>query len=455
MGSEEEPARRSPRLVASEQRCRRVLTTFTLLSLLALLVFCSTTLWPRHASTAWPPLPDAIVLRNRQGVEIHVLPTGAALHRLLLPDRDGHVADVALGMDEERAYSDGSSPYFGALVGRFANRIANASFRLDGRTHQLRTNEAGFPGALHGGVVGFDKVRWQATRLSPHALQHRRRGEAVRLRHVSVDGEEGFPGQLEVEVVYTLTEGATDADGNTHLGELIQFVTAVTDAPTVVNLAQHSYFNLAGHGAGESVLAHELTLHEASHVLPVDSHRIPTGEFKPVEGTPFDFTKPRRVGEAIDRVDGPGWRAGYDHCFVLHGLGAAEPEMRPRTRVRRRMRGNRTYPSADEWWWMQTPLPAATLREPASGRTMEIRTTAPGLQLYTSNFLDGTLKGTKDGARYAKYAGVCLETQSFPDGPNHDVPSESKAPSRNTWPTGVLRPGEQYRHTTVYRFSAR
>lgn len=431
----------------SRRTCQRVWTWFTLLALLALLLFCMIVLRPPPAARA--KLPGAVVLRNKNGVEVHVLPTGAVIHRLLLPDRDGQVEDVVLGMATEASYSDGSSPYFGAIVGRFANRIANASFVLDGRTHRLNTNEGGFPGSLHGGTRGFDKVKWSAKWLDPNRLKNRlrfglnrRRGEAVHLRHASPDGEEGYPGRLDAQIVYTLTDGV---DGES-VGELIQTVTATTDAPTVVNMAQHSYFNLRSHAHAASVLEHELTMHTAEHVLPVDTHRIPTGHMLPVASTPFDFTSGRPLGAAIQKVDGPGWRAGYDHCFVLHGLGGADGGAHGGGRGRARRKGGLPPPAADEGWWQSTPKLAATLRDPASGRTMEIATNAPGLQLYTSNFLDGTLRGTKDGALYEKYAGVCLETQSFPDGPNR-VPG--------AYPTGVLRPGEEYRHVTSYKFSAR
>ncbi len=363
-----------------------------------------------------------LVLRNRRGIEVHLLRTGASIQRLLLPDREGKFADVVLGFDEEGAYSDGRSPYFGAIAGRVANRIANASFDLDGTRYRLAKNERGMPGSLHGGTRGFDKVRWDATRVEPCASVRRptkcRRGDAVRLSYHSTAGEEGYPGALDVEVTYTLTDD----------DELIQSIHATTDAPTIVNLAQHSYFNLNGHAAG-TVLGHELAMPRATHMLPIDAARIPTGQLAPVRGTAFDFTSSTKLGARISSVDGPGWTAGYDHCFVLHGRGPA------------------ALTKPDTQWWPKVPRPSVTLHDPASGRTMAIATTAPGLQLYTSNFLDGSLAG-KGGTRYPKYAGVCLETQNLPDAIHHLPTGE-----RGGFPSPVLRPGETYKHTTIYTFS--
>jgi aldose 1-epimerase len=378
------------------------------------------------------------------------------------------MADVVLGFDDERKYADGSSPYFGAIAGRFANRIANATFELDGKRYSLSKNERGFPGSLHGGARGFDKVEWEAEHLDRYALKHRRRGDAVRLRYRSADGEEGYPGTLEVEIVYTLLDTEASGTQSPAVGELVQSITAtVSGSPTVINLAQHSYFNLAGHGSG-SVLAHELTLPTAKRMLPVDAHRIPTGRFAPVAGTPFDFLSPRRIGDRLEEVDGPGWHAGLDHCFVLHGIYDNEqpPQdvaMAPMKARRRQIRaGAMPPPDADAGWWLERPEHVATLHEPASGRTMRVSTTAPGLQVYTSNFLDGSIVG-KGGARYDKYGGVCLETESLPNGPNHGATARSLhsgQPARTTttggavpwYPSGILRPGEQYRHTTIYRF---
>lgn len=347
------------------------------------------------------------VLSNSAGLTVHILSTGAVIQRLTMPDRHGKVEDIVLGFDEAARYSNGDSPYFGALAGRVANRIANATFSIDGRRSHVSVNEPGMPGCLHGGAVGFHKVEWSLTETTP--------GKSVRLTYRSPDGDQGFPGELQAEIKYELTEA----------NELVQEIEAtVSGAPTPINLAQHSYFNLAGHGSG-SVLSHRLTLHRAEHVLPVDEHRIPTGELRPVRGTAHDFTRSRTIGARIGEVDGPGWKAGYDQCWVLHELGSDG--------------GARLRESP----WRRRPELAATLVHPPSGRTMEVLTTAPGLQLYTSNFLDGSLAG-KGGARYERYGGVCLETQNLPDAVNQAPP----------FPSAVLRPGEVYRHSTVYRFSA-
>ena len=327
-----------------------------------------------------------------------------------MSSRHGRLADISLGFDDADLgrYTDGTSPYFGAVVGRVANRIANASFTLGGQTHTLSRNEGAFPGTLHGGTRGWDKVTW---RLVERSASH------VKLAHSSRAGEENYPGTVEASVTYTLT-----ADN-----ELVVEMHASTDEATPINMAQHAYFNLAGHESG-SVLKHELTLPGATHVLPVDSARIPTGELRAVAGTAFDFSVARTVGARIDEVDGPGWRAGYDHCFVLHNRG---------TKARAALAKSATLFSADA-----TAHPAATYSHPASGRTMEISTTAPGLQVYTSNFLDGSIRG-KGGATYHKYGGLCLETQGFPNAVN--TPS---------FPNTVLTPDGVYRHRTIYRFSA-
>ena len=476
-------------------------------ALITLIVFLATALVfnkLRGGSTPTPVAAESatrtaaddgpIVLRNGHGVEVHVLPTGASIQKLLLPDRSGTLADVVLGFDTETPYADGTSPYFGAIVGRVANRIANATFTIDGRRYHLGVNEKGFPGSLHGGFKGFDKVKWTAERLSPRRLLNRRHGQAVRLSYTSPNGEEGYPGMLEVEVVYTLIDSARatdDADVPLAAGgysELIQTISAtVSGVPTPVNLAQHSYFNLGGHASG-SVLEHEMTLHNATRYLPVDAHRIPTGEMRPVHGSAFDFLKPRSIGSRIGEVDGPGWRAGYDHCFVLHKLGEGPP---PRARSLEAVTGGRPPPSADAGWWYRAPHLAATLSHRSSGRTMEVLTNAPALQVYTSNFLDASapMKGTKGGAVYGRYGGLCLETQSFPNGPAHADDANQHGTNgpdhaavhhrmrlgnhvssrrmggthsnhvrqgpRVPYPTGTLRPGERYRHTTVYRFSTR
>ena len=238
----------------------------------------------------------------------------------------------------------------------------------------------------------------------------------MQLTHSSPVGEEGYPGTVEASVTYTLTAE----------NELVVEMSATTDQATPINMAQHAYFNLGGHESG-SVLEHELTLPGAAHVLPVDSARIPTGEVRAVAGTPYDFLEARPVGSHIEEVDGPGWRAGYDHCFVLHNRGA---------KARASLAKSATLFNSEA-----TAHPAARLRHPTSGRTMEISTTAPGLQVYTGNFLDGSIHG-KGGAMYHKYGGICLETQGFPNAVN--TPS---------FPSTVLAPDGAYRHRTTYRFS--
>jgi aldose 1-epimerase len=316
--------------------------------------------------------------------------------RLLVPDRSGKFADVVLGFDSVEPYPK-QSPYFGALIGRVSNRIAHGKFTLDGKTYTLATNNSpgGVACSLHGGLVGFDKVIWDATTATRDGKP------ALRLRHASKDGEEGFPGTLNVEVIYSLT-----SDNGLRMD-----YTATTDKPTPVNLTNHSYFNLRGEGEG-TILDHELTIHAARYT-PVDAGLIPTGELAAVAGTPFDFTAPHRIGERIGRRDQQlEYGKGYDHNFVLdHARG-------------------------------ELAL-SATVFERTSGRVLEVLTTEPGLQFYCGNFLDGKLTG-KSGKPYVFRGALCLETQHFPDSINHP-----------SFPTTVLRPGQTYRSTTLYRFSTR
>ncbi|GAB4816199.1 hypothetical protein N2152v2_003245 [Parachlorella kessleri] len=348
---------------------------------------------------------DVTVLKNKAGVEVHILSVGAIIQKLIVPDRDGNLEDIALGFDEVAPYKDGTSPYMGAVVGRVANRIANARFELDGVEYKLAANNG--PNCLHGGKVGFDKLDW-----SRGGLLGTNEGESVQLTVTSKDGDEGFPGTVEVSVTYTLSED----------NRLVAEIRATTDKATPLNLAQHSYFNLGGHSSG-TILDHTLTLHGGDHYTPVDDVQIPTGEIAPVQGTPFDFTSPHRVGDRIEDVPGkpPG---GYDHNFVLFGLGPSAKDKVKHGRA------------------SDTPQLAATLLDPKSGRGMDVLTTAPGVQFYSGNFLDGSLTG-KGGAVYQKHAGLCLETQGFPDAINQPG-----------FPSVVLRPGEEYRHTVVYRFFA-
>lgn len=330
-------------------------------------------------------------LTNANGMEVAVLTYGAILQSIMVPDRDGEMGNVALGFDNLDDYAN-LSPYFGAVVGRYANRIAEGTFTLDGETYQLAINNE--PNSLHGGEVGFDKRIWTASEVS---------GSAITLGYTSPDGEEGYPGTLEVAVTYALTDA----------NELRVDYRATTDALTVVNLSNHSYFNLAGEGSG-SIYDHELQVH-ASQFTPVDETLIPTGEIAPVAGTPFDFTTAKPIGQDIR--DGSSGQLligqGYDHNFVLD-----RPE------------GDTT-----------SLAPVARVVEPGSGRVLEITTTEPGVQFYTGNFLNGAFAGTS-GRVYRQGDAFCLETQHFPDSPNHP-----------DFPSTELAPGETFASTTVYAFS--
>ncbi len=329
---------------------------------------------------------DIYTLRNEAGLEARIMTYGATLVSLKLPDRAGTLADVNLGFDTLEGYL-GAHPYFGVIVGRYANRIAKARFAIDGVEYRLAANNN--ENSLHGGLKGFDKVVWsaEAARLADSA--------GLKLSYLSKDGEEGYPGNLAVTVVYTLTEA----------GELRIDYEATTDRKTPVNLTNHAYWNLKGQGNGD-ILGHVLRL-EADRITAVDSaaNLIPTGEVLPVAGTPFDFTAPHAIGERIARVEG-----GYDHNFVLRSGGG-------------------------------TLALAARVEEPESGRVLEIWTDQPAIQLYTGNFLDGTVSG-KGGKAYQKHYGFCLETQHFPDSPNHP-----------NFPSTILEPGRTYRTTTVHKFS--
>lgn len=335
---------------------------------------------------------DLYTLHNAAGMTAKITNYGGILVSLTAPDKDGTFEDVTLGVDSLANYVKGT-PYFGALVGRYGNRIANGKFTLNGKPYTLVTNNMG--NHLHGGTVGFDKVLWTATPVEGDE-------PSLKLAYVSKDGEEGYPGNLSVTVTYTLQkDNALKIDYQ-----------ATTDKPTVVNLTNHTYFNLTG-GAKRDVLDHILTLN-ADRYVPVDKTLIPTGELKPVSGTPFDFTKPTRVGDHInDSTDVQiKYGLGYDHCWVLtdssHSL-----------------------------------KPIATVFEPTSGRVMEVQTTEPAVQFYTGNFLDGTVTG-REGKPYVKRYALCLETEHYPDSPNQP-----------TFPTTVLRPGQTYKSTTVYQFSVK
>lgn len=349
---------------------------------------------PTVTRSLFGELPDgreiyAFTLDNGRGIRLEAITYGGIIVSLETRDREGRRGDIVLGYDDLAGYLE-ETPYFGAIIGRYGNRIGKAEFTLDGRRYQLAANNG--PNHLHGGVVGFDKVLWGAAPFS--------RGESVGVvfRYTSPDGEEGYPGTLAATVTYTLT-----ADGS-----LVFDYEATTDEPTPVNLTQHSYFNLAGDGARD-ILDHVLTI-DADGFTPVDSTLIPTGEIAPVAGTPFDFRTPTAIGARIGAADRQlEFGGGYDHNFVLNRSGDSLAH-------------------------------AAHVYEPTSGRTLDVFTSEPGLQFYSGNFLDGSLVG-KSGHVYEHRYGFCLETQHYPDSPNEAG-----------FPSTILRPGEEYRSRTVLKF---
>ena len=333
---------------------------------------------------------ELLTLTNAHGMEVRAMTYSGIIISLKVPDRNGTLGDVVLGYDSLAGYVKGS-PYFGAIVGRYGNRIARARFTLDGKTYTLAANNG--PNALHGGLRGFDKVVWHAETFRKDS------GAGVVFTFTSPDGDQGYPGTLTTAVTYTLTDA----------NELIVDYHATTDKATPVNLTQHTYFNLAGAGKGD-VLGHRLML-AADSMTPIDSTLIPTGAIAPVAGTPFDFRTATAIGARIDAPDAQIHNAGgYDHNFVL----------------------NRAGPGL---------IHVAHVLEPTSGRTLDVSTTEPGVQFYTGNFLDGSNVG-KGGVAYRKHDGFCLETQHFPDSPNHP-----------NFPSTILRPGAVYRSRTVFAFS--
>ena len=333
---------------------------------------------------------------------MRVLTFGGVIQTLEVPDADGEVENVVLGYPDLEGYYTEGDPYFGALIGRYGNRIAEGRFTLDGATYQLPLNDG--PNTLHGGPGGFSERVWTATDVSDDDVA------ALQLQLVSEDGDQGFPGTLTTTVTYRL-----DAESR-----LTVHYEATTDAPTVVNLTQHTYWNLAGEGSGD-VYDHELQLN-ASGFTPVDETLIPTGEIAPVEGTPFDFREPTPIGERIRVADQQLlYGQGYDHNWVLDRRDDGARE------------GSDSEDALEE---------AAVLHDPASGRTLTISTTEPGIQFYSGNFLDGTLVGTGGGV-YRQGDGLALETQHFPDSPNQP-----------DFPSTVLRPGEVYDSTTVFELSS-
>lgn len=329
---------------------------------------------------------DRYTMTNSHGMRVAMLTYGAMLTSVETPDRQGRIENIVLSLDSLQDYFNGH-PYMGSTVGRFGNRIAKGRFSLLGKEYKLATNNG--PNHLHGGNRGFDKIVWHAEPVET--------ADSIGLIFSleSPDGDEGYPGKLKVQAVYTLNDA----------NELNIEYTATTDAPTIVNLTNHAYWNLSA--GASNVLNHELTLN-ADRYLPVDAGLIPTGELRSVNGTPMDFTRPQTIGSRIAQVEG-----GYDHCYVLN---RSEGETKPTL--------------------------AARVFEPKSGRTMEVYATQPGVQLYTGNFLDGSLH--RGNTSFVKHFAFCLETQHFPDSPNQPP-----------FPSTVLTPGQQYRHTTLHKFGVK
>jgi aldose 1-epimerase len=330
-------------------------------------------------------------LTNSHGVEVQAMNYGGIILSIKVPDRKGQFADIVLGHETLEGYVP-NPPYIGAIVGRYANRIANGTFTLDGKTYTLPKNDG--PNTLHGGTdKTFNKVVWDGEALKGKS--------GVAFTYVSKDGDDGFPGNLKLKVTYTLTDD----------NELVIDYEATTDKTTVVNLSQHSYFNLAGEGTGD-ILNHEIMIN-ADRFTPVDKNLIPTGELRPVKGTPLDFTTSTKVGARIeDTYDQMVLGHGYDHNWVINRKGDGLTL-------------------------------AARVYEPTSGRVMEVSTTQPGVQFYTGNFLDGTITG-KQGHVYKRRFALCLETQHFPDSPNHP-----------DFPSTTLKPGETFKSKTVFKFSTK
>lgn len=335
---------------------------------------------------------DLYILTNANGLKAKITNYGGIVVSLMVPDRRGEVGDVVLGYDNLEGYIQ-NNPYFGSIVGRYANRIAKGKFTLKGVEYTLAQNNG--ENHLHGGIKGFDKVVWKASELKNED------SVGIELNYLSKDGEEGYPGNLSVRVVYALT----------NKNELKIDYYATTDKETIVNLTHHSYFNLEGAGSGD-ILYHELMI-DADKFTPVDENLIPTGELRSVRGTPLDFTSPRTIGTRIEQdYEQLKFGNGYDHNWVLN---------------------NRDGSLALSAW----------IYEPATGRAMVVYTTEPGIQFYTGNFLDGSITGKGDRV-YKKRYGFCLEAQHFPDSPN-----------KPDFPPVILRPGEEYRQTTIYRFAAK
>jgi aldose 1-epimerase len=324
-------------------------------------------------------------ITNAKGMQVSVINYGGAVTKLITPDKNGAMGDVVTGFESLDGFLQKGVPYFGALIGRYGNRIANGKFTLDGKTYTLAGNNGG--NSLHGGNKGYDKVYWNIEKAGDSSLK---------LTYLSKDGEEGYPGNLKVEVIYTL-----GSDNSLKID-----YTATTDKPTPINLTNHCYFNLSA-GKDSTILSHQLEL-KADKYTPVNDGLIPTGKIEDVKGGPMDFTTPKMIGKDLASVKG-----GYDHNWVLNKTGTSLEKV-------------------------------AGLYEPNSGRYMEVLTTEPGIQFYSGNFLDGTLTNTKNGMKYVKHGALCLETQHYPDSPNQP-----------SFPSTILKPGETYRHTTIYKFSVK
>lgn len=325
-------------------------------------------------------------LTNNGGMQVSIINYGGTITRIVTPDREGTIGDVVTGFETLDGFLQKGNPYFGALIGRFGNRIANAKFSLDGKEYTLAGNDNG--NSLHGGNKGYDKVYW--------SIEKQAGDSSLKLTYLSKDGEEGYPGNLNITVLYTLT-----ADNALKI-----YYTATTDKTTPVNLTSHAYFNLSA-GKDSTILGHELTLNAKAYT-PVNDKLIPIGEIKSITSTAMDFSVAKKIGKDIDSVKG-----GFDHNWVLDKNGN------------------------------ELSL-AATLYDAASGRQMEVWTTEPGIQFYSGNFLDGTLTQTKNNTKYGKHAALCLETQHYPDSPN-----------QSTFPSTLLKPGETYQQTCVYKFSTK
>ncbi|HEX7902367.1 MAG TPA: aldose epimerase family protein [Chitinophagaceae bacterium] len=325
-------------------------------------------------------------LTNTKGMQVSIINYGGTITKLIVPGKNDSLADVVTGFDSLAGFLQKGDPYFGALIGRYGNRIAKGKFTLDGKEYTLAGNDHG--NSLHGGNKGYDKVYWNIEKMPGDT--------SLKLTYTSKDGEEGYPGNLNVQVMYTLTQDN---------GLKLEY-TATTDKATPINLTNHAYFNLSG-GKDSTILDHELMINAAQYT-PVNDQLIPTGKMEAVAGTPMDFTTSKKIGRDILQVTG-----GYDHNWILNKKDSSLTMV-------------------------------ATLSDTGSGRVMEVWTTEPGLQFYSGNFLGGTLAHTKGGKKYVKHAALCLETQHYPDSPNQPA-----------FPATILKPGETYRQTTVYKFSVK